>query len=239
MRKPLCLDLFCGAGGVAIGLMEVFDVVGVDIKPQPRYPGTFYQDDALHVLRALLAGGHWKGYSIRDFAFIWASPPCQKFTRMNNNKKKRIDLLTPTQKLFDAVTGWHPSYCLENVVGAPLRDPVWLTGTMFGLGAKVGDVWFQLERKRGFEATFEIVPPADKARSDLPKVGVYGGHARNRSKEWGGRGTRDFPGHSQRDIASRAMDISNMTLVEMSEAIPPAFSEHIAREWLRSRGKAA
>lgn len=223
--------------------MSVFDeVVGVDNKPQPRYPGKFYQDDAMQVLDILLNGGTWNGYTIKHFDFIWASPPCQKFTRMKTMKsaKKHVDLLTPTRKkLWTAPKGWLPDYCLENVVGAPLRDPVWLTGTMFGLGAKVGDVWFQLERKRGFEASFEIIPPQDKMRTDLPKVGVYGGHARNRSKEWGGRGTRDFVGHSQRDIAGRALDVEGMTLQEMSEAIPPAFSEHIAREWLRSVGVAA
>lgn len=234
-----CLDLFCGAGGVAIGLLEVFDeVVGVDNVKQPRYPGVFHQDDAMHVLQVLLSGGTWNGYTLDDFDFIWLSPPCQKFTRQNNNKKKHIDLLTPSRALLKKYKCPVP-YCIENVVNAPLQHPVWLTGTMFGLGARVDGVWFQLERKRGFEATFAITAPADKMRDDLPKVGIYGGHARNRSKAWGGRGTRDFVGHSQGDIAARALDIEGMTLLEMSEVIPPAFSEHIAREWVRSRGKAA
>lgn len=238
-RKLKCLDLFCGAGGAAIGLLEVFDtVVGVDIEPQPRYPGEFVRMDAMTLLRNWndIAKGRVLGHVLRDFDFIWASPPCQAFTRLKtaHNAKEHIDLLTPSRPLLKK-TG--KPYCIENVVGAPLRDPVWLRGTMFGLGAEVDGVFFQLDRERGFEATFPIPVPADKFTKSLPVVGIYGGHARNRSKEWGGRGTRDFPGHSQRDIASRALDIDGMTLLEMSQVIPPAFSEHIARAWLRSQGK--
>ena len=70
MSKPLALDLFCGGGGACIGMQQAgFEVVGIDIKPHKNYPGHFIQAD-IHDLPLL----------IKDFDFVWSSPPCQKFS---------------------------------------------------------------------------------------------------------------------------------------------------------------
>lgn len=83
------LDLFCGAGGAAMGYYRAgFEVVGVDIKPQPRYPFEFVREDALQVM-----GAYFRGWgNIKDFDAIHASPPCQAFSdlkSMHNAKNHR------------------------------------------------------------------------------------------------------------------------------------------------------
>src|SRR4051812_43459382 len=81
-RKPRLLDLFCGAGGAAEGYHRAgFDVVGVDIEPQPNYPFEFFQMDAMEVAFGLqvdvLVG--MGDYEVDDFAAVHASPPCQAY----------------------------------------------------------------------------------------------------------------------------------------------------------------
>jgi hypothetical protein len=70
--RPVILDAYSGAGGAAVGYHRAgFDVVGVDIVPQPRYPFAFEQGDAIEFIRR-----HG-----RDFDAIHASPVCKGFTR--------------------------------------------------------------------------------------------------------------------------------------------------------------
>lgn len=122
--KPRLLDLFCGAGGAAMGYYRAgFEVVGVDIEPMKRYPFEFHQGDALEYV---LAHGH-------EFDVIHASPPCQAFTAMQNirkNSSAHPDLIEPTRALLIATS---KPYIIENVIGAPLHSALMLCGTMFGL----------------------------------------------------------------------------------------------------------
>lgn len=213
MSKPLALDLFCKAGGAAAGLHRAgFEVVGVDRDPQPRYPFRFIQQDVLDLPL----------WFLRMFDFIWASPPCQAHTamRMMHNARKHVDLIPATRemlKLSGAV------YVIENVEGAPLVEPIMLCGTMFGLGAGGAE----LRRHRLFETSFPLLTPPCNHTKDAPVIGVYGGHVRNRRRREGSaaRGVADF----HRKVGELAMDIDWMTLEELSEAIPPAYSEFIGR----------
>lgn len=189
-----------------------FDVVGVDIAPQPRYPFMFIQADALEV-------------RFQGFDFIWASPPCQAYTAMKHAPGAKgaanPQLIEPLrERLKRAGVPW----VIENVEGAPLIDPVILCGSMFGLGAQ----GCQLQRHRPFESNFPI-PNLACAHDDRPVIGVYGGHARRRAASAGGRGTRDIWDGGHKTAASEALGIDWMTLGELSEAIPPAYAEHIGR----------
>lgn len=125
-----------------------YDVVGVDINPQPHYPFMFLQADALEV-------------QFRGFDFIWASPPCQAHTlaqRIRNNEHP--DIIAPIRARLRA-SG--KPYCIENVVGAPLLSPIELCGAMFGL---------RVYRHRLFECSFPLeAPPHPEHVAPLRKMG--------------------------------------------------------------------
>lgn len=206
------LDLFCCAGGAGMGLHRAgFEVVGVDIKARPNYPFEFHQADALT-------------FPLEGFDFIWASPPCQGYTAMRHAPGAKGAPL-----LIDAVRDRMPAgvpWVIENVEEAAwaMRNPVTLCGSMFDLGTQ----GCRLQRHRLFEASFRI-PAPECSHDSRPVVGVYGGHARRRAASAGGRGTRDVWDGGHKAAASEAMGIDWMTLAEMSEAIPPAYSEFIGR----------
>lgn len=217
------LGLYCAAGGSCAGLHRAgFTTVGVDVERQPHYPFEFHQDNALFVLDVLIGGGLWNGYSLDDFAFIWASPPCQFHSEMKHapGAKAHIDLIPDTRKRLQK-TG--KLWTIENVRKAPLINPVTLCGSHFGLGAQ----GWQLQRHRKFEANFHI--PQPKCAHKAPTIGVYGGHVRDRGASSGGRRTRDFDEYDKPALAREAMGIDWMTMNEMSQAIPPAYAEHIGR----------
>jgi DNA (cytosine-5)-methyltransferase 1 len=210
------LDLFCCAGGAGMGLHRAgFEVVGVDIKPQPRYPFEFHQANALN-------------HPLDGFDFIWASPPCQGYSEMRHAPGAKGAPL-----LIDEVRARMPAgvpWVIENVedAGWALRSPVTLCGSMFGLGTQ----GCRLQRHRLFESNFPMTPPPC-SHDARPVIGVYGGHARKRAKTAGGRGTRDVWQGGHKAAAAEAMGIDWMTLTEISEAIPPAYSEFIGREAIR------
>src|SRR5882724_11747759 len=95
-----------------------FEVVGIDIEPQKNYPFMFLQGDVLKIDPA----------KARQFDLIWASPPCQAHTALKkmHNAKKHVDLVPQTRALLRAVG---KPYIIENVVGAPLLDPITLCGS--------------------------------------------------------------------------------------------------------------
>lgn len=121
------LDLYCGPGGACAGYMQAgFAVTGVDRTPQPRYPGTFVQADALEYLAQ--HGG--------DYAAISASPPCQHYanvTRWQGKQDDHPDLLPATIAMLQQIG---IPWIVENVPEAPLRQDVLLCGSMFGLRIK-------------------------------------------------------------------------------------------------------
>jgi len=227
------LDLYCGAGGAGQGLADAgFEVFGVDMNPQKNYPFEFHLEDVLKLSAGLLS----------EFDFIWASPPCQAHSCMtkrwgNRKIKEHLDLIPDTRKLLNA-SG--VPYVIENVVGAPLINPVMLCGSMFGLQTQHGS---QLRRHRLFEATFPIEPLKCKHNKGSV-IGVYGGGqhperrippticvcGHQRGKAGTGEEHLNFGIQDRRD----AMGIQWMTGKELSQAIPPAYSKYIAEQFLKS-----
>ena len=219
--KPLvrCLDLFCCEGGAGMGYHRAgMEVTGVDIEPQPRYPFTFAQADALEFLREF---GH-------EFDFIHASPPCQHFTKYKNCRPdiptRYEDLIEPTRK---ALMASGKPWVMENVVGAPLRNPIVLCGSMFGLDVR---------RHRLFEASFEL--PQMECNHALWEPNRFPGgrsrergHARVKCRGTVEVGRWNIPMDTQR----AAMGIDWIADVrKLSEAIPPAYTEWIGREFLKA-----
>jgi DNA (cytosine-5)-methyltransferase 1 len=214
LRKPRLLDLFCCAGGAGVGYARAgFEVVGVDIDPQPRYPYEFIQADALALDPDFVA----------SFDAIHASPPCQSYSdlaKRNNNADAWPRLIDPTRDLL--VASGRP-WVIENVEGAPLRNPVVLCGTMFpGL---------RVLRHRLFEANFPIVA---RPHGKHPKV-----HTFDKRKSHFGKthDMRDFVqvtggGNCTMAAAKDAMGIDWMTKKEMNESIPPAYTQLIGEQLL-------
>lgn len=220
------LDLYCGAGLVADGLIAAgCEVLGVDLHPQPRYPGPFIQADATKLDQRFL----------RYFDAIWASPPCLRDTVLSASARREQrahgadetrhpDLITPTRAML--IASGLP-YVIENVSGAALIDPVTLCGSMFGLGVTDGGRRYHVQRHRKFETNWPLPQPACAHQS--PVVGFYGGHARVRAASAGGRTTRDpwTAGHNA--VMRTGMGVSRpMTCAEISQGIPPAYSEYVA-----------
>jgi len=208
------LDLFCGAGGAAMGYHRAFpdaEIVGVDNRPQPNYPFEFVQADAMT-------------YPLDGFDFIHASPPCQAFTSLKvmANARRHDDLLTGTRGRLKANGA---PWAIENVPGAPMSG-VMLCGSMFGLH----DGIYELRRHRLFETSFPL--PAMRCAHRLPVVGFYGNHARRRQRTVNGHpdhGQPDIPSSERMKLVDALMGINWMTWSEANQAIPPAYTQYIGK----------
>ena len=193
------LDLYCGAGGAGMGYNRAgFEVVGVDIKPQPNYPFEFVQADALEYLRE---HGH-------KFDVIHASPPCQAHSSLTvlTSTKEHMDLIPATREALQK-TG--KPYIIENVPGAPLLDPLTLCGTEFGLG---------VARHRLFESNMMLTGhgKCNHAGKELYTV---------LTKSC--RVIGDMRGPSSHEQGKKAMGVDWMTQFELGLAIPPAYTEFL------------
>lgn len=273
--RPRILDLFCGGGGAATGYYRAgFDVVGVDSRPQKRYPFTFVQADALEYARE---HGH-------EFDAIHASPPCQAYSALKHmTTREHPQLIEPVRAMLQS-SGL--PYVIENVPGAPLRCPLVLCGTMFRLETSCGA---QLRRHRLFESNVLLMSPGSCQHADRT-IGVVGHAYRDEAARYAERKARviavygDHPhdpatyraakrfrpkvisisGNTAENPASanhgrvitvtgstpqqntvrnklretfsvdearRAMGIDWLTMKELSQAIPPAYTEWIG--WQR------
>jgi DNA (cytosine-5)-methyltransferase 1 len=211
-RKPKLLDLFCCAGGAGLGYSRAgFDVVGIDVNPQPHYPLPFIQTDAMNLDPKFIA----------LFDAIHASPPCQAYSdlaKRNGNAHEWPRLIEPVREM--CVKSGLP-YVIENVEGAPLRNPVVLCGTMFKE--------LRVIRHRLFETNFAVLCPP---HSKHPKC-----HTFDKRKSHYGKTNemRDFVsvnggGNCSVAAARDAMGIDWMNKNELNEAIPPAYTFFIGKQ---------
>lgn len=156
----------------------------------------------------------------RGFDFIWASPPCQAYTNAQKIRGELHPKLIEQTRLMLKASG--AAYCIENVPGAPLIRPVILCGTSFGL---------RTYRHRLFETSFPLTQPEhDRHIARTAKMG------RPAEPDEFIHVVGNFSGA---EAAREAMGIDWMTRDELREAIPPAYSEFIARAFLAQREKAA
>lgn len=183
-----------------------FEVVGVDLEIQKNYPFEFYQADALK-------------YSLEGFAVVHASPPCQAYCALRHLMPEKIypDLIKVTR---DWISRCDAVYVIENVPRSPLINPVQLCGSSFGL---------KVRRHRLFESNIYLqAPPCNHKKQGRPiDVSGTGGRRINRRPNDHGGNT-----NKPRNIkeAQGAMGIDWMTRKEISQAIPPAYTEYLGRQ---------
>ena len=212
-RRPRLLDLFCGAGGASAGYHAAgFDVVGVDIRPQPDYPYPFVQGDALTV--------DLSGYDV-----IAASPPCQRYSAATpaDRRGDHPDLIEPVRRrLVEAVTGGRIlAYVIENVPGAPLHDPILVCGDTLRLGVR---------RHRLFESNVLLTGTGCYHDRSTPPVPVYGSYGQR------GRNPVDGVTSPSTDAARAAMGIDWMPWPALTQAIPPAYTWWIGVQLMAGLG---
>lgn len=219
-NRPVLLDLFCGSGGAAMGYHRAgFDVIGVDLYPQPNYPFRFVRGDALTIMRSGLIRRLIQSGRI---AAIHASPPCQRWSAMAACRPdlaaKYPDLITPVRPLLEE-TGL--PYVIENVPGAPLHNPIMLCGWMFG---------YELVRHRLFESNIPLVAPLHlKHLKPTSKAG-----------HWKPGTVISVSGNcAPVGLARKQMAIGWCNRDELAEAIPPYYTKFIGAQIMQAIEAAA
>lgn len=205
------LDLFAGAGGAAVGYHRAgFTVTGVDVAPQPHYPYKCLRRNALD----LLQDQRWQRF-LDWFDVIHASPPCQTYSayrrRGDGVGEHYEDLIDPVR---DALVAIGKPYVIENIPSAPLRDPVVVCGSSFGLDVR---------RHRLFESNLPLVAPPCNHDWQTPRFP----QATNRDNL---RCTVEVGAYRAQPYAPRAMGIDWMTRDELTEAIPPIYTTFLGRQ---------
>lgn len=192
-----------------------FDVVGVDIVDQPNYPFTFYRMNALEAYKIA------RGYNV-----IHASPPCQHYSTVSGDAKRNHgasypDLIASTREMLRA-TG--RPYVIENVPGAPLIGPVRYCGSSFGL---------DLRRHRLFETSIPVTWEPCNHAWQTPRFQSLDGRMVKRGRlasVVGVHGNCNYAGEFE--LRCKAMGIDWMTNAELTQAIPPVYTEHLGRQLL-------
>ena len=221
MGRPRALDLFCGGGGAALGMIRAgFEVVGVDHNPRHRrvYPGEFIEADALA-----------PPVDLHDFDLVWASPPCQRWSVSTSGHAalRHPDLIGPVRALLAP----HPFTVIENVPRAPIRADVVLTGPTVGLP--------RIQRRRHFELSWW--PGLLPSLLHVPRWMWAAGKAITvttslcATSHYYPRKRAGLPGRVPVAEARAAMGIDTpMTSRQVGEAVPPAYAELIARRALEA-----
>jgi DNA (cytosine-5)-methyltransferase 1 len=254
MNAPKLLDLFCCEGGASVGYHQAgFDVYGVDLfrhrgpdgklhgYRRQRYPFLSHQGDALTAMDVLLTGKaidfgrqigddwHSDWLRLEDFAAIAASPPCQAYSITKNaHTTEHPELVEPTRtRLIDSGL----PYVIENVPGAPLKDPLLVCGTHFRMRATDTDglqVW--LKRHRLFESNvFLMAAGICDHPEDILCAGVYGNGAPSRDAAKARRGGYTPP---SQEVRAALMGIDWMSRNGLSQSIPPAYTRHVGEQLL-------
>lgn len=218
------LDLCCKAGGCSMGYYQAaqdlgihIEITGVDIEPQPNYPFWFFKGDAVEYLKA-----NWQYYT-----HIHASPPCQEYsvstTKFRQEGKKYRDNL---QELRIEMKKTGLSGVIENVMPAPIPGDIVLRGDMFGL---------KVLRKRKFELInwFAMAPPIGQKIGSVKNGDFAQVLGKGQLQVTGGKKFK-VPGNNVTEVWSNAMQIDWMTKEELAEAIPPAYTRYIGRDFLKA-----
>ena len=203
--RPRLLDLFAGAGGAAVGYARAgFEVVGVDIEPHPDFPFELHVADAMT-------------FPLEGFDAIHASPPCQAYSTMGQKhavtQSAHPDLIAPIRQRLQA-TG--VPYVIENVMGArrELDHPIVLCGRALGLG---------VARHRLFECSFSALSVQCACRGD--EVPVYG--KLDGRRVWTRVDGSELRAAKTLGQAQTAMGIDWMAWDDLTQAIPPRYTEHV------------
>lgn len=213
MSRPKMLDTYSCAGGAGMGYhLAGFEVFGLDREPQPRYPFEFRQGDALEALGNIVRGEPaWPGAPAFDA--IHASPPCQDHMRKYNPHVTGTGWLLPATRQALQATGL--PWIIENVPGAEMRVDIRLCGCMFGLP--------NLRRERWFETSWHAYDLRSPCLHLDRAMSVTGTNP-------GSKGEKELFGRwpNKRDW-ERAMGITWMSTQELTQAIPPPYTEYVGR----------